>query len=295
MAKERAKTVAAQILDGKGTARTIRGELAQRAAAVAECYDKPPGMAAIMVGDDPGSQTYVSMKGKLCEKAGIAFRLCRFPADATQEAVVQTLSELNFDSDVHGILIQHPVPKQIDEPALLDELRPIKDVDGMTPDSIGRLFAGNPRYVSCTAAGIVELLDRYQIPIEGKQAVVLGRSIVVGRPAAALLLLRHATVTVCHSRTRDLDQVSRAADILVAGIGRAEMVKGDWIKPGAVVVDAGYNRVEGRQGDVGDVDFEAASQRASWITPVPGGCGPMTIAMLLSNTIRAAELQMSTG
>jgi methylenetetrahydrofolate dehydrogenase (NADP+)/methenyltetrahydrofolate cyclohydrolase len=284
--------VAARILDGKETSKTIRAELAEQSVALKEKYGRAPGLAGILVGDDPASVTYVSMKGKMCEKAGIAFRFCHFPADASQAQVTQAMTELNFDPAVHGILLQHPTPKHIDEDALLGEMLPIKDVDGMTTDSIGRLFAGNPRYVSCTAAGIMELLDRYEIPLEGKNAVVLGRSIVVGRPAAAALIIRHATVTICHSKTRNLPDVCRGADILVAGIGRPEMVKGDWIKEGAVVVDAGYNRVEGRKGDVGDVDFEGASERASWITPVPGGCGPMTIAMLLKNTLLAAELQM---
>jgi methylenetetrahydrofolate dehydrogenase (NADP+) / methenyltetrahydrofolate cyclohydrolase len=187
------------------------------------------------------------------------------------------------------MLVQHPLPKHLDELDILSHVSPDKDVDGISATSLGWLVLGRPKFVAATPSGIIELLDRYNVPIEGKETVVLGRSIILGKPAALLFLQRNSTVTVCHTRTRDLPDVVRRADIIVAAVGKAEMVKGDWIKPGAVIVDAGYNRVEGKDKDVGDVDFEAACEKASYITPVPGGVGPMTIAMLLKNTLTAAE------
>jgi len=199
------------------------------------------------------------------------------------------LDAWNADPSVHGVLIQHPVPAPLDEPALLRRLDPRKDVDGITPYSLGALVAGEPAFGACTPLGIIRLLDAYELPIEGKHAVVVGRSVILGKPMALMLLNRNATVTVCHSRTRDLTSLTRQADILVAAVGKPEFITGAMLKPGAIVIDAGYNRVEGRTGDVGDVAFDSAAQVASAITPVPGGVGPMTVATLLQNTVEAAE------
>jgi methylenetetrahydrofolate dehydrogenase (NADP+)/methenyltetrahydrofolate cyclohydrolase len=280
--------VAAQILDGKETSKALRAEVAEGVAAFTAQTGKPPGLAAVLVGDDPASATYVKMKQKACEKAGIFSEKFEFPAEATTQEVRQRVSELAFSPTFHAILVQHPVPASVDEAAVLEQIPPGKDVDGMTTASLGRLYAGQGAFVSCTAMGIMELLSRYGIDVQGKEAVVVGRSIIIGKPIASLLLNANATVTVCHSRTRDLAEVTRRADILVVAVGKPEYVTGDMIREGAVVIDVGYNKVEGRSGDVGDVEFESASAKASWITPVPGGCGPMTIAALLKNTLTAA-------
>jgi methylenetetrahydrofolate dehydrogenase (NADP+)/methenyltetrahydrofolate cyclohydrolase len=281
--------LSAKILDGQATARSIRAEVKQRVNALREQQGITPRLAAVLIGGNPASEAYVGMKGKACEWVGMESETHRLPEDATQEAAENLIDRLNADTAVHGILVQHPIPKHLDEIAVLARLRPEKDVDGISRASLGALITGEEAFISCTPLGIIELLDRYHLPIQGKQAVVVGRSIILGKPVALLLLNRHATVTICHSRTEDLPSVIRRADILVAAVGRAEMIKGDWIKPGAVVIDAGYNRVPGRQGDVGDVEFETAKEAASYITPVPGGVGPMTIAMLLRNTLLAAE------
>ena len=282
----------AQILNGTETAKTIREEVAAGVAKVSAEHNVIPHLAAVLVGEDPASVTYVGMKQRACERAGMKSSVHRLPADSTQQQVEELISSLNQDPLVHGILVQHPVPKHLDEPAILAKLLPGKDVDGIGPYSLGALISGTTAFVCCTPLGIIELLDRYRIEILGRRAVIVGRSVILGKPVALLLLGRHATVTICHTRTRDLPSVTREADILVAACAQPEMVKGDWIKPGAVVIDAGYNRVEGRDTDVGDVDFQAASQVASWITPVPGGVGPMTIAMLISNTLKAAEMSV---
>lgn len=200
---------------------------------------------------------------------------------------------MNSNPAVHGILLQHPLPKHLDEPAALLALGAAKDVDGITPESLGRLVADLPGFRCATPTGIMRILDQYQIPFKGKRAVVVGRSVILGKPAALMLLQRHATVTMAHSRTENLPDLCREADILVAAVGKAEMIKGSWIKPGAVVVDAGYNKVEGRQGDVGDVEFDSAKDVAGWITPVPGGVGPMTVASLLSNAVDSAEATLA--
>lgn len=280
----------AQILDGLQTAKTIRAELAQEVAAITEKTGVIPSLAVVLVGEDPASVTYVNMKKKACLQAGMESSIHALPADSTQEQVKEVLNRLNDDNSIHGILVQHPVPKHLDENDILATVALRKDVDGISALSLGRLVLGEAQFVACTPLGIIELLDRYNIPIKGKRAVVVGRSIILGKPAALLLLERHATVTICHSRTEDLSAVCREADILVAAVGKAELIKGDWIKPGAAVIDAGYNRVEGRDKDVGDVDYEAAAKVASYITPVPGGVGPMTIAMLLRNTVAAAKI-----
>ena len=276
------------LLDGIATARTIRAELAEQVKVLKAERGIVPHLAAVLIGADPASETYVSMKAKTCKWVGMDSSVHRLPADATQEEAEALVERLNADPKVSGILVQHPVPKHLHEPAILDRVSAGKDVDGISRLSLGGLINGEPAFPSCTPAGIIELLDRYHLPIEGKTAVVVGRSIILGKPVAMMLLNRNATVTICHSRTPNLGDVTRQADILVAAVGRPELIKGDMIKPGAVVIDAGYNRVEGRSGDVGDVEFESASRVASHITPVPGGVGPMTIAILLRNTVQAA-------
>lgn len=281
--------MAAKILDGSAMSKEIRAELAEKVAKMKAERGITPRLSVILVGTDPASVTYTKMKKKACEAAGMLSDLIELPEDSTQEQVKDVINKLNADLTVHGIMVQHPVPSHLDELDILATVAVEKDVDGISALSLGRLVLGTADYISCTPQGIVTLLERYDIPIKGREAVVVGRSIILGKPAALALLERHATVTICHSRTQDLPEVVRRADILVAAIGKAEFIKGDWIKPGAVVVDAGYNKVEGRSSDVGDVEFDAAAERASWITPVPGGVGPMTIAMLLSHTVKAAE------
>jgi methylenetetrahydrofolate dehydrogenase (NADP+)/methenyltetrahydrofolate cyclohydrolase len=279
----------AKILDGSATAKVIRAEIAEKVAKLKSERGITPRLSVILVGEDPASVTYTRMKKKACEAAGMLSDLIEMPADSTQEQVKDVIAKLNADPTVHGIMVQHPVSAHLDELDILATVAVEKDVDGISALSLGRLVLGTADYISCTPQGIVTLLDRYDIPIKGKETVVVGRSIILGKPAALALLERHATVTICHSRTENLPDVVRRADILVAAIGKPEFIKGDWVKEGAVVVDAGYNRVEGRGVDVGDVEFAAAAERASWITPVPGGVGPMTIAMLLSHTVKAAE------
>jgi methylenetetrahydrofolate dehydrogenase (NADP+) / methenyltetrahydrofolate cyclohydrolase len=282
--------MAAQIFDGNETSKTIRREVKARVQLFKEQHPgRTPLLAAILAGDDPASEKYVAMKEKFCAIAGIESRTYPFPNTVSYKEIEDCLQMLNADPDVHGILIQHPLPKGIDEISILAQIDVRKDVDGVSPISMGRLLAGMDAFHCCTPAGMMELMRRYDIPINGKHAVVVGRSIIVGKPMAILLLDQHATVTICHSRTKNLADITRQADILVAAVGRAEMITGDMIKPGAVVLDAGYNRPEGAAKDVGDVQYESAFEVASHITPVPGGVGPMTIAMLLQNTVEAAE------
>ena len=282
----------AALLDGTATARAIRAELTAQVKALKAERGIVPHLAAVLIGADPASETYVAMKQKACGWAGIESSVHRLPADTTQAEAESLVERLNADPNVSGILVQHPVPRHLHEPAILDRVSAGKDVDGISRGSLGGLINGEPAFPSCTPAGIVELLDRYNIPIEGRTVVVVGRSIILGKPVAMMLLNRNATVTICHSRTPDLAAFTRQADILVAAVGRAELIRGDMIKPGAAVIDAGYNRVEGRSGDVGDVHFESASQVAAYLTPVPGGVGPMTIAILLRNTVQAAQSEM---
>lgn len=279
----------AKILDGSATAKEIRAKLADRVAQLKAERNLTPRLSVILVGEDPASVTYTRMKKKACEAAGMISDLIQLPADSTQEQAKDVIFKLNADPTVHGIMVQHPVPKHLDELDILSTVAVEKDVDGISAMSLGKLVLGTADYISCTPQGIVTLLETYNIPIKGAEAVVVGRSIILGKPVALALLERHATVTICHSRTQNLPDVVRRADIVVAALGKPEFIKGDWIKEGAVVVDAGYNKVEGRPKDVGDVEFEAAAERASWITPVPGGVGPMTIAMLLTHTVKAAE------
>lgn len=281
--------MAAQILDGTSLSREIRQELAERVEKLKQDKGITPRLSVILVGTDPASVTYTRMKKKACESTGMISDLFELPADSTQESIKDLIKKLNDDPTVHGIMVQHPVPGHLDELDILSTVSVEKDVDGISAMSLGRLVLGTQDFVSCTPLGIVTMLERYGIPIKGKEAVVVGRSIILGKPVALALLERHATVTICHSRTEDLSGVVGRADILVAAIGKAELIKGSWVKPGAVVVDAGYNKVEGRDKDVGDVEYEPAAERASWITPVPGGVGPMTIAMLLMQTVKSAE------
>ena len=277
-----------QVLDGRLLSQEIRAKLADRVNALRE-RDVVPRLDVIVASQDPASVAYVTMKRRWAEKAGIEGESYEVNSATTQHELLATIRELNSNPDVHGVLIQHPLPGHLDEPSALLALGPSKDVDGITPQSLGRLVADLPGFRCATPLGIIRLLKHYGIAIAGKRAVVVGRSVVVGKPMALLLLRENATVTIAHSKTVDLPALCREADILVAAVGRVELIKGDWIKPGAVVLDAGYNRVEGRSGDVGDVDFLAASQVASWISPVPGGVGPMTVATLLSNAVDAAE------
>ena len=280
--------MSAQILDGLGLARQIRTALQERTRALREA-GVSPRLEVIVATQDPASVAYVRMKRKWCELAGLESGAFEVGPDTTQAQLLDQIRRLNDDPRVHGVLVQHPLPKHLDEQEALLTLGAEKDVDGITPQSLGRLVADLPGFRCATPLGIMTLLDHYGVTLQGKRALVIGRSVILGKPMALMLLQRHATVTIAHSRTENLPDLCREADIVVAAVGRAEMVRGDWIKPGAVVVDAGYNRVEGRETDVGDVHFESASQVASWITPVPGGVGPMTVASLLANAVEAAE------
>jgi methylenetetrahydrofolate dehydrogenase (NADP+)/methenyltetrahydrofolate cyclohydrolase len=277
----------ARIIDGKRIAAEVREEIRQRVRQLREKTNRVPGLAVILVGDDPASSTYVRSKAKACQEAGIHSRQLTPPGDVPQSALIRIIQELNRDPEIHGILVQLPLPKHLDERAVLETVEPVKDADGFTFANIGRLVENQPLFVPCTPAGILELLDREGTPIRGKHAVVVGRSEIVGKPVAFLLLHHHATVTICHSRTADLGVETRRADILIAAVGRPRLISGDMVKPGAVVIDVGINRVEGKL--VGDVDFDSVACVASAITPVPGGVGPMTVAMLLRNTLHAFE------
>lgn len=277
----------AQIIDGKAVASAIREELKARVTRLTE-LGKIPGLSVILVGDNPASKVYVRNKEKACRSIGMRSEVIHMDAETTQEQLLKKIDELNANPSVDGILVQLPVPKHIDPWAVILRIDPQKDVDGFHPVNTGALFSGEPSLVACTAKGCIELLKRYNIPISGKNAVVVGRSNIVGKPAALLLLSENATVTMCHSRTQDLGVVTRMADILVVAIGRAGFITRDMVKPGAVVIDVGMNKnSEGKL--CGDVDFEKVKEIAGFITPVPGGVGPMTIAELLSNTVEAAE------
>ena len=280
----------AELLDGQAVARTIRGELKSQLDDFVARSGIIPRLAAVIVGADAASEAYVAMKGRACGWIGMDSETHQLPANSTQQEVEDLIDRLNEDPKVHGILVQHPVPHHLDETNILARLSPAKDVDGISRGSLGSLITGERAFVSCTPLGIMELLTRYNIPIAGKKAVVVGRSIILGKPVAMLLLNANATVTICHSRTENLAEEVGQADILVAAVGKPELITGAMLKPGVVVVDAGYNRVVGRSKDVGDVEYETAFAIASYITPVPGGVGPMTIAMLLRNTLEAATL-----
>lgn len=279
--------MSAQIIDGKALAAAVKQEAAAGVAAL-KAQGVAPCLAVILVGEDPASQVYVRGKINDCAECGILSRSIRLPATATQAELLAQVAALAADDTVHGILVQLPLPAQIDERAVIDAIPPQKDVDGFSPVNVGRLQAGEPCFQPCTPAGCIRMIESTGTSIAGKHAVVIGRSNIVGKPAAMLLLAQNATVTVCHSKTQNLAQLCAGADILVAAVGRAGFVTGDMVKPGAVVIDVGINR--GADGKLhGDVDFAAAVQKAAWITPVPGGVGPMTRAMLMHNTVLAAR------
>lgn len=289
----------AEILDGKAIAKKIRDELAIEVAEFIQNKGKAPKLAAVLVGEDPASQVYVRSKERACEKAGIESEVHRLPEATTQEELLELIAKLNKDDSVSGILVQLPLPDQIEEQRVLDAVSAWKDVDAFHPENVGRISQGRPRFLPCTPHGVQQLLHRYNIETTGKHVVVIGRSEIVGKPIASMLVQKdsdmgptavNATVTICHSRTANLAEVTRTADILIAAIGRAKFVTAEMLKPGAVVVDVGINRTD--DGLVGDVDFDAAKEVASYITPVPGGVGPLTIAMLLRNTLTACALQV---
>jgi methylenetetrahydrofolate dehydrogenase (NADP+)/methenyltetrahydrofolate cyclohydrolase len=281
--------MAARIIDGRAVAARVRAEVAEQVSALTRERGRPPGLATVLIGDDPASDVYVGGKQRASREVGIEGFDHRLAADSAEPEVVSLLTQLNDDPRVSGILLQLPVPEQLDGRRLTALIDPGKDVDGLTPISAGRLALGDPGLRPCTPSGVMELLASEDVVLEGAEAVVLGRSNLFGKPMAQLLLGANATVTMCHSRTRDLASVCARADVLIAAVGVPRMVGAEWVKPGAVVIDVGITRLE--DGLVGDVDFNAVAQRASAITPVPGGVGPMTIACLLRNTLLAASAQ----
>jgi methylenetetrahydrofolate dehydrogenase (NADP+)/methenyltetrahydrofolate cyclohydrolase len=283
--------MSARIIDGNALSASIRGQLAERAAAL-KARGVTPCLAVILVGEDPASQVYVRNKVAGCEKVGMRSLKDVYAADADPAVVLARIAELNADPTVHGILVQLPLPKHFDAEAVLEAISPEKDVDGFHAENVGALMQGNPRFIPCTPYGVMKMLESENVNIAGAEAVVVGRSNIVGKPMAMLLLAKSATVTICHSRSKDLAFHTRRADILVAAVGRERMITGDMIKPGATVIDVGMNRFSSgpNQGKLcGDVDFETAKEVAGLITPVPGGVGPMTITMLLTNTLESAE------
>lgn len=280
----------AEIIDGKKVSADIRTEVAEDARKMKAEHGLTPGLAVVLVGEDPASQVYVRNKENACEEVGFNSFKYVLPADTGEADLLKLVGELNNRDDVHGILVQLPLPRQIDSSKVLYAIDPDKDVDGFHPVNVGRLAIGETIFPPCTPAGILELLKRSGTELTGANAVIVGRSNIVGKPVALLLLGENCTVTICHSKTRDLPAVTRAADILVAAVGVPKMITGDMVGDGATVIDVGVNRTD--EGLVGDVDFEAASEKARAITPVPGGVGPMTIAMLMRNTLRAAELTL---
>ena len=281
--------MAAQILDGRSLAAELRAGVLQRVAALAQ-RGMRPGVAVVLVGDNPASRVYVRNKARACEETGIFSKVLQRPADIGEPALLEEIDNLNADPAIHGILVQLPLPAHIDAGRVQAAVSPVKDVDGFHVQNLGALLAGRPRLVPCTPAGVIVMLERAGVPIAGRHAVVIGRSNIVGKPLALLLLQKDATVTVCHSQSRDLENLARSADILVAAAGRAKLVSGAMVKPGACVIDVGMNRLA--DGSLaGDVDFASAAAVAGWITPVPGGVGPMTIAMLLENCLKAMNAQ----
>ncbi|KAF4515853.1 hypothetical protein B566_EDAN000088 [Ephemera danica] len=280
--------VGARLIDGKALAQQVRDRLTIESAAVLAKTGTKPGLATILVGDDPASHQYVKSKQKACDAAGIYIDDHKLPASTTQAELLSLLEKMNADSKIHGILVQLPLPKHIDSRVVLEAVSPDKDADGFHPYNFGRLVEGNPVFEACTPKGVIKMIESTGVGIEGKRAVVLGRSNIVGKPLALMLLQRNATVTICHSKTKDLPAVCREADLLLVAIGKAKFVTADMVKEGAVVIDVGTNRwTDGKL--CGDVDFDAVSQKAGWISPVPGGVGPMTIAMLLDNTVESAK------
>lgn len=284
----------ARILEGKVFAKAFKDEAGSRAAALKEKYGVQPGLAVIIVGANPASQVYVRNKHKSCEELGILSEVIEMPEDTTKDALIAKIDELNADSKIHGILVQLPLPKQIAvyESEILNRIDPAKDVDGFHPVNVGRLVTGEEGLVPCTPAGCIKMLELSDIDLDGKKAVVIGRSNIVGKPMLHLLLAKNATVTICHSHTQNLKEICREADVLVAAIGRPQFVTADMVKPGATVIDVGINRIAPKK-LVGDVDFEAVKEVAGAITPVPGGVGLLTVAMLMQNVVKAAEMQLS--
>jgi methylenetetrahydrofolate dehydrogenase (NADP+)/methenyltetrahydrofolate cyclohydrolase len=284
----------ARILDGKAISQKVRDEVKTSVAAFVARHGRPPGLDVVLVGENPASVVYTRNKEKMAHEAGMRGKLHRLPADTSERDLLDLIATLNADPAVDGILVQLPLPKQIREDRVLDALDPLKDVDGFHPVNAGLLVTGRPGLVPCTPRGCMRLLAEAGASLAGARAVVVGRSNIVGKPMAHLLLAQHATVTLAHSRTKDLPSVCREADVLVAAVGKAKMIQGDWVKEGAIVLDVGINRLD--DGKLcGDVDTESAAQRASWITPVPGGVGPMTIACLLENTLLAADRRLASA
>ncbi|MCI6084762.1 MAG: bifunctional methylenetetrahydrofolate dehydrogenase/methenyltetrahydrofolate cyclohydrolase FolD [Selenomonas sp.] len=284
----------ARLLSGKEFAAKFKEDAAQRARALEAKTGVTPGLAVIIVGEDPASQVYVRNKDRACAELGIYSQVIRMAADTTKDALLAKIDELNYDKRIHGILVQLPLPEGLhaEEKAILDRIDPAKDVDGFHPVNVGRLALGEPALVPCTPHGCLKMLELADIPIDGQRAVIVGRSNIVGKPMAQLLLAKNATVTICHSHTKDLASVTREADILVAAVGKPRFITADMVKPGATVIDVGINRIAPKK-LVGDVDFEAVSEVAGAITPVPGGVGLLTVAMLMENVVTAAELQLA--
>lgn len=276
------------IMDGNRISRDVRNQVKYEAIRLKETKGIVPGLAVILVGEDAASKIYIKRKENACKEVGFLSREFRLSHDTTQKEVIQIIRDLNHDQSIHGILVQLPLPGHINPDTVIETIDPCKDVDGFHPWNMGRLITGNPCHVPCTPCGILKIMDHYGIEIEGKEAVIVGRSNIVGKPLALLLLNRHATVTICHTRTKRLSEVTKRADILIAAVGRPKMIKGDMVRDGAVVIDVGINRLDGGR-LVGDVAFAEVEKKASYITPVPGGVGPMTIAMLLVNSLKAAS------
>jgi len=283
--------MAAKVIDGKAIAAKVRQRIGEKVAEL-KARGITPGLAVVLVGSDPASKVYVGMKKKNCIELGMYSADHELPESTSETELLNLIKQLNADERVHGILVQLPLPAHIDTDKVLEAISPDKDADGFHPFNVGRLATGKPTFQPCTPYGVMVMLDEIGCDLQGKEVVVVGRSNIVGKPVALMCLARHATVTICHSRTKNLPEVVRRADVVIAAVGKAEMVKGDWIKPGAVVIDVGINRV-GEKKLVGDVEYAAASERASAITPVPGGVGPMTIAMLLQNTLESAERKLN--
>ncbi|WP_456445248.1 bifunctional methylenetetrahydrofolate dehydrogenase/methenyltetrahydrofolate cyclohydrolase FolD [Thiolapillus sp.] len=281
--------MSANLLDGKAIAADLRNSIKTEVEAITTSGQRPPGLAVILVGDNPASQVYVRNKQKACEEVGFLSELIRLDPDTSQEHLLSLIDDLNHREEIDGILVQLPLPEQIDEETVIERILPTKDVDGFHPYNVGRLVLRMPLLRPCTPKGIMTLLERTGVELAGKDAVIIGQSNIVGRPMALELLMARCTITVCHSKTKDLEDKIRGADILVAAVGRPNFVQGSWVKPGAVVIDVGINRLDNGK-LCGDVDFEAVREVAGWITPVPGGVGPMTIATLLENTLQAAKL-----
>ena len=277
----------ALIIDGKALALEIRRSLKARVLAHVQKGGKPPRLDVVLVGEDPASQTYVRAKERACKRCGIWSNTHRLPADITRRDLLAQVDRLNKDPEVNGFLVQLPLPEHLDPEEVVAAIAPQKDVDAFHPENLGRLFRGAPRFVPCTPAGIVHMLDSLAIPLQGMHAVVIGRSLIVGKPLSLLLLERHMTVTICHSRTKNLPAVAQTGDVLIAAVGRAGLVRGDWVKPGAIVIDVGTNMTAAAT-LTGDVAFDEAAKVASHITPVPGGVGPLTVAMLLVNVCKGA-------